>query len=88
MLAFENYNSQLKDINKTLVSVNIKDLDREANDDFKIVFVERTEQITTTSNCLLSKDLAKIPDKKTETNKDITDKLQRKNKNSLERTKK
>ncbi len=41
-LAFENYNSQLKDINKTLVSVNIKDLDREANDDFKIVFVERT----------------------------------------------
>ena len=46
------------------MSVNIKDLDREANDDFKIVFVERTEQITTTSDCLLSKDLAKIPDKK------------------------
>lgn len=61
---FSSHNSQLKDINKTLVSVNIKDLDREANDDFKIVFVERTEQITTTSDCLLSKDLAKIPDKK------------------------
>lgn len=60
----EIYNGQLKHLNKTLDSVNIKDLETEANSDFKLNFIERNEQAPTSSDCLFSKDVANIPDRK------------------------
>jgi hypothetical protein len=58
----EIYNGQLKHL--TLDSVNIKDLETEANSDFKLNFIERNEQAPTSSDCLFSKDVANIPDRK------------------------
>lgn len=67
----ELFNSQLKDFDQELDSVNIKPVASEVNSvsgdsssNFQINFVDRNEHAPTDYDCLFSKDVARIPDKK------------------------